>query len=167
MVRLKTRYLLFQLVYPTESVSQVAEEGVEMLLGTSPNVTAGLLVSILRSSLQKNFGDYGAGLVQTTFSIKYFSSQTGTGIIRCHREAVPYVQGAMFFVSSVDGKPCIFTCVSVSGSIKKAELEAMRRARETLSQAKASGLIKSDFNSDSILSSMFQTTSNNPDDDNE
>lgn len=132
--------------------------GVDLRLGTSPSVTAGLLVSVLRSSIQKNFGDRGAGLVQTTFSVKYFSPHTGTGIIRCHREAVDTVRAAMFFVTSVDGKPCVFSCVGVSGSIKKAELLAMRRARETISQAKRRGLLKGSLTSSGILSSLFEET---------
>lgn len=160
MVRLKTRYLLFQLIYPTNGTHKVEEGSVGMMLDSSPQVSAGLLVAILRSSLQKNFGDYGASMVQTSFSVKYFSSQTGTGIIRCHREAVDHVRAAMFFVSSIDGKPCVFSCISVSGSIKKTEIIAMRRARRILSEAKAKGLIKKNVNSDSILSSMFKSNSN-------
>ncbi|GMM28112.1 RNA-binding protein [Martiniozyma asiatica (nom. inval.)] len=141
MVRLKTRYVLFQLAFPDSLNDCINEPGNQrVFLSTLSGISAGQLVGLLRLSIQKNFGDQGSALVQTTFSVKYFSQKTGVGIIRCHREAVDLVMAAMFFITSIDGRECIMSGIGISGSIKKAEVRAVNRARALIKMVKAKGL---------------------------
>lgn len=122
MVRLKTRYILFQI----HSESQTAP-------------TPKTIISTLRLSLSKNYGDKGLADSITSFIIKYFSPKTGTGILRCHFDAVENVLGAMFFVQTLDGKNVVLEAIGVSGSISKAERRAIRRNKDMIRRLKNEG----------------------------
>lgn len=125
MVRLKTRYILFQLRYPDFEDTKTAK-----------NVQPKTLISILRASMSKNFGDIGLSETLNAFTIKYFSNSTSVGILRVHCDAVEKVLGAMFFVSSVDGKNVIWDSIGVSGSISKCERRAIQINRRILRDGK-------------------------------
>lgn len=120
MVRLKRRYILFELTLTSED--SVAD------------VSAGQLVGVLRAALQKNFGDLGSSHVQTSFSIKYYSKETRMGIISCHREALDMVMAAMFFVTKVDGCDVIWQARGVSGSISKCQQRLIKIDRKYLAE---------------------------------
>ena len=135
MVRLKTRYILFEILSPSTTVPSV-EPGVisdDFILldahKVSPQeISAKSIVQELRSSLRLNFGDYGAARANSLLQIKYFSNSTSTGIIRCLREDVDLVLLALFFINSVNGvENLILNPVKVSGTIKKIELYTTRR----------------------------------------
>lgn len=64
--------------------------------------------------------------------MKYFSPTTSTGIIRCSRDAYRIVWCALTLISEIGGRPVVFRVARVSGTIKKAEREAMRRAKEEI-----------------------------------
>lgn len=114
MVRLKTRYILFQIRH--------AGEG-DVGFATSPKS----IISTIRLSMMKNFGDVGVSETLTTFAVKYFSKTTMVGILRVHYESVERVLAAMFFIQAIDGKEVIMESVGVSGSISKCERRAIER----------------------------------------
>ena len=71
--------------------------------------------------------------------VKYLSNPTSTFIVRVNREHFRLVWAALTFMDRVpghDGKPCIFRVVHVSGTIRKVEEEAIRRARALILAAK-------------------------------
>lgn len=72
MVRLKTRYLLFELLYPDElpDVGKESEALVELALRqpSHPSVDARKLLKLLKDSVQMNFGDLGLGSVASTIA---------------------------------------------------------------------------------------------------
>lgn len=71
--------------------------------------------------------------------VKYLSPATSTFILRTSRTHYNLTWAALSFMDTVpvkDGKPCVFRVVRVSGTIKKAEEEAIRRARDMLLRAK-------------------------------
>lgn len=79
--------------------------------------------------------------VLTTSIVKYLSNATSTCIIQCSREHYRLVWAALTIMDRVPtkhgpGKPCIFRVVRVSGTIKKVEQEAIRRARLLVLAAK-------------------------------
>lgn len=74
--------------------------------------------------------------------VKYLSPATSTAIIRCPRASYRLVWSALTYTSSLPAgrqsagandldqqQRCVFRVVRVSGTMKKAELEAIRRAR--------------------------------------
>ncbi len=70
-------------------------------------------------------------------AVKYLSNATSTVILRVAREHFRLVWAALTFMDRVpvkNGKPCIFRVVRVSGTIRKVEEEAIRRARLCSSQ---------------------------------
>lgn len=97
---------------------------------------------LIRANVSENFGDYGAGALGGSLSIKYLSQATSTAIIRCSRTHYRLVWAALAlarFLSRYGGArkhdekvECIFRVVRVSGTIKKAEEAAIRRARRQI-----------------------------------
>ena len=70
--------------------------------------------------------------------VKYFSPATSTAIIRVSRDHYRLVWAALTFTTRLP-KPvdqaCVMQVVRVSGTIKKAEEEAIRRARMSIKRA--------------------------------
>lgn len=74
-------------------------------------------------------------------AVKYLSNATSTCILQCSREHYRLVWAALTMMDRVPtkngpGKPCIVRVVRVSGTIKKVEQEAVRRARLLILAAK-------------------------------
>ncbi|CCK70233.1 RNA-binding protein POP5 KNAG_0D04940 [Huiozyma naganishii CBS 8797] len=135
MVRLKSRYVLFEIVSPVAVCGDGTASAVLSRGPCSARVTAKTILQEIRRSLQVNFGDYGAGKVGSLLQVKYFSNNTATGILRCHREDVDLLLGALFFMSNVGESPeehrgLIVNPVKVSGTIKKVEQFAVRRGQK-------------------------------------
>jgi len=71
--------------------------------------------------------------------VKYLSPATSTFILRVSRAHYRMVWAALSFMNSVpvkNGKNCVFRVVRVSGTIRKAEEEAIHRARELILKAR-------------------------------
>lgn len=70
--------------------------------------------------------------------VKYLSPATSTFILRVSRAHYKVAWAALSMMNSVPvkgGKNCVFKVVRVSGTIRKAEEEAIRRAREMILKA--------------------------------
>lgn len=145
MVRLKSRYILFEVLYPVNA--NYSEEDVpfcsrrQILLRhhqVSPvDVSIKVLIQEIRRSLQHNFGDYGCGKATSLLQIKYFSNMTSTGILRCHREDSDLLITALTLISKIGTiDNVIVNPVKVSGTIKKIEDYAGRRSEKLLSVIK-------------------------------
>jgi ribonuclease P/MRP protein subunit POP5 len=86
--------------------------------------------------------------------VKYLSPATSTFILRVSRDHYRIAWAALSLMTSVpvkDGKNCVFRVVRVSGTIKKAEEEAIRRAREIILKA----MREAGDRGDSTLDDMF------------
>lgn len=75
------------------------------------------------------------------FAVKYLSLATSTFIVRCSRAHYQMLWAALTFMDHVptrdgQGRPCIFRVVRVSGTIRKAEEEAIRQAKRLILAAK-------------------------------
>ncbi|KAL4923927.1 Rpp14/Pop5 family protein [Aspergillus undulatus] len=118
---------------------------------TSDALTPSLLAKMVRDEVAEIFGDWGVGRLGGVgaggVSVKYLSPATSTAIIRCPRASYRLVWTALTYMTRVpdisDGKfkrvdlanmsrPCVFRVVRVSGTIRKAEEEAVRRARREI-----------------------------------
>lgn len=118
MVRIKHRYLLIEILYPTSTTPQSKSQTQSSTSPTTPaqsllaappptltlhaptpdSITTGTLIRLIRTQITSLFGDYGAGLSNNGLSIKYFSNATSTFILRCERAAFRLVWAAVTFV---------------------------------------------------------------------
>ncbi|CDO95316.1 unnamed protein product [Kluyveromyces dobzhanskii CBS 2104] len=127
MVRLKSRYILFEILYPDvndefETVPNVTKK--DILTGhhkVSPNsINVKSIMQELRKQLQINFGDFGLGKATALLQIKYFSNRTSTGIIRCGHDDHQYILMALALINQIENiGSVILNPVKVSGTIKK------------------------------------------------
>jgi ribonuclease P/MRP protein subunit POP5 len=147
MVRIKHRYLLVQILYPssteTAATSRKSETPDSILFHapTASHITSPTLLHLLRTQISLLFGDYGSGVLAAGLSIKYFSNATSTAIVRCPRAHYRLTWAALTFITELPpaskgaavGERCVFQVVRLSGTIKKVEEEAVRRARRMIS----------------------------------
>ncbi|KAI5848278.1 RNase P and RNase MRP subunit [Tricharina praecox] len=126
MVRYKARYLLFNILYPPNTMSPSTSTHIDFLAPT-PSVSPSELAALIRDSLLREFGDHGAGIAGN-LSVKYFSPVTSTGIVRVSREHVRLVWAALTYLPEVRGKRVVVRVVHCAGTIKKAERRAVGRA---------------------------------------
>jgi ribonuclease P/MRP protein subunit POP5 len=71
--------------------------------------------------------------------VKYLSPATSTFIIRVSRAHYRIAWAALSFMKTIpvkNGRRCVFRVVRVSGTIRKAEEEAIRSAREMILRAR-------------------------------
>lgn len=71
-------------------------------------------------------------------TVKYFSPATSTAIIRVSRDYYRLVWTALTYITHLPrpiDQPCVIQVVRVSGTIRKAEEEAVRRARISIRRA--------------------------------
>jgi len=165
MVRIKNRYLLIQILSPSASTITAPNaspgEQTSLLLGlpsavqyhhpTPDNVDHSTLLRTFRAQLLLLFGDHGAGVAAAGLAIKYWSNATSTLILRCSRASVRMVWAAVTFVRSLTSgnarggpgrgvasvqKDIVMQVVRVSGTIRKCEEEAVRRARAICGRVK-------------------------------
>jgi len=150
MVRYKARYLLFNILYPPNSTSASPSKHIDFLAPT-PELATSELAALIRDSLQREFGDHGAGVAGNLSGfgplfplcasllleanimagveiVKYFSPATSTGIVRVAREHVRLVWAALTYLGEIRGKKVVVRVVHCAGTIKKAERRAVVRA---------------------------------------
>jgi ribonuclease P/MRP protein subunit POP5 len=135
MVRLKHRWLLFEVLYPGET-------SIIPFSAASQNVTTKVLTDALRQQISYNFGDHGSGLISSSLSIRYFSAATSTGIVRVSRDHYRMVWAALTFIRELSGRECVVIVRRVSGTVKKAEEEILRRDKMSLKSVKMGKIAK-------------------------
>ncbi|KAJ4301809.1 RNA-binding protein pop5 [Kalmusia sp. IMI 367209] len=163
MVRVKNRYLVINILYPTASTAIKSEDAVPELVQfhapTPDGFHTGLLLRLIRDGIAELYGDYGMGMANRTlkgslhvlllnspafvshvYTVNYWSPATSTAIIRCPREHYEMVWAALTFITKLPrpiDTPVVFKVVRVSGTIRKAEEEVIRRAKLIIRRAKA------------------------------
>lgn len=87
MVRLKHRYLLFNILYPaqTEGVAARKAHSIALHAPTPDYIDAGRFVAHLRNEIGILFGDFGLGASLSSLKVIYFSTATSTAILRVPR----------------------------------------------------------------------------------
>lgn len=146
MVRIKHRYLLFNVLYPGSApAAHTKSDEPPYLAFHSPSpahLSGGLLLTALRASIASHFGDVGLGLASASLRVVYFSPTTSTAIVRCPRQHFRMVWAALTYMTEVPGARgapatnCVVHVVRVSGTIRKSEEELMRRSRRDIVRAK-------------------------------
>ncbi|KAL8880474.1 MAG: hypothetical protein Q9205_000716 [Flavoplaca limonia] len=148
MVRIKHRYLLVNILYPEPPKSQPHQpldipDSVSIHQPTSDELTPQLLAKAIRDQILLMYGDYGAGVTSTGLLVKYLSAATSTAIIRCSRANYQVVWAALTYMTHLPRlpdqeklQPCVMQVIRVSGTIRKAEEEIIRRARAAILKAR-------------------------------
>ncbi|THX96129.1 hypothetical protein D6C79_01264 [Aureobasidium pullulans] len=131
MVRLKHRYLLLNILYPDAETPTKPSTDAELphvisfRRPSSDKLNAQLLARIIRDGVAELFGDYGSGMIAASL----------VAIVRVSRAHYRLVWAALSFVTRLP-KPidqnCVIQVVRVSGTIRKAEEEAIRRAKAAI-----------------------------------
>lgn len=135
---------------------------------TSDALTAGKLAGAIKDGVSDLFGDYGAGMVagslqSTGFpylsktiyiyivdrfrltcarTVKYLSPATSTAIVRVSRAHYRLVWAALTYLGRLPhpvNRECVIQVVRVSGTIRKSEEEAIRRAKVGILKAQGAG----------------------------
>lgn len=167
MVRLKNRYLLFDIVYPPvgdprtgnqkqkhNAFSESPKEALLQMHEPSPAaINARSIASMLRRVVEEHFGQIAGGSVALLISVKYFSNKTSTGIIRCSRDNFHQVMAAVALVTKVDNYNAVMRCIHSSGTIRKCEQFSIRRNKQMIVEMGQDQKMKSNF--DELLL-MFQ-----------
>ncbi|RAO69502.1 uncharacterized protein BHQ10_005514 [Talaromyces amestolkiae] len=160
MVRIKHRYLLIDILHPEPSQihNKSGASSIPAHLYFHPPtpdiLTSSVLARLLRDTISELFGDYGMGKLGGASSgnliIKYLSPATSTAIIRCPRAAYRLVWAALTYLNAIPApatgasakksemtmRNAVFRVVRVSGTMRKAEEEAIRRARREIGRAR-------------------------------
>ncbi|KIX08418.1 uncharacterized protein Z518_03074 [Rhinocladiella mackenziei CBS 650.93] len=161
MVRIKHRYLLFNILYPTPTTSASPSSStappdnekayIHFSRPSPSHLNTSLLLSLIRSSITFNFGTYFAALTAPALRLVYFSARTSTGILRVPRAHAKVVWASLTMMDTIpipstkggpSGSPigeevkCVLQVVRVSGTIRKSEEEVLRRARREVARAR-------------------------------
>lgn len=142
MVRIKNRYLLLNILYPApRDKTKLSDQPsvVQIHQPSSSKLEPHVLLRAIRESVVHLFGDYGAGMVSSSLSVKYLSPATSTAIVRVSRAHYRLVWAALTFITRLPNpvnEACTIRVVRVSGTIRKAEEEAVRRARASILKAR-------------------------------
>ena len=147
MVRIKHRYLLVHILSPESDESKPSKSTasipdlVEFHAPSPDSLTPQLLSRLIKEQVSLLYGDYGLGLVSGSLKILYLSPATSTAIVRVARDHYRLVWAALAFITQVPNagrapKWCVMRVVRVSGTVKKVEEEAIKRARMAIFKAK-------------------------------
>ncbi len=147
MVRIKHRYLVLNILFPEPPKASTSDAYTLQTHNPIPTSFKPVdLLTLIRSSVAELFGDYGVGSIASGLKITYLSPATGTAIVRCPRNGFRMVWASLSFVKVLrtkeagrgrdGGTDCVIRVVRVSGTIRKAEEEVVRRARRDIVRMK-------------------------------
>ncbi|CBX93924.1 hypothetical protein LEMA_P035980.1 [Plenodomus lingam JN3] len=149
MVRVKFRYLVVNFLYPEPCTTSTPKSKTtpaplpDLIQIHSPTPDAlhqGSIMRMIRDAVEDLYGDYGAGMISAGLKVNYFSPSTSTAILRCPRDHYSMVWAALTFTTHLPTKPLAIPVVvrvlRVSGTIRKAEEEVIRRSKMIVKRAK-------------------------------
>ncbi|KAF1919794.1 Rpp14/Pop5 family-domain-containing protein [Ampelomyces quisqualis] len=142
MVRVKHRYLVVNFLYPAPVAKSKTPlpDLVQIHSPTPDSFHAGVLARLVRDHVEELFGDYGMGMVSTGLKVNYWSPSTSTAIIRCPRDHFEMVWAALTYITRLpkpSDVPVVVRVIRVSGTIRKAEEDVLRRSHVIIKRAKA------------------------------
>ncbi|CAN3366919.1 ribonuclease P/MRP protein subunit Pop5p [Diutina catenulata] len=122
MVRIKQRYILFEIHYPLEGDYEDPDQSLLAFHQPSPStISAKSLLRTFRKSIEDNYGEVGAGSTGLQLQVKYFSNRTSTGIVRCPRGSYETLVGALATIDRLEAQTASVRCLHVSGTIRKCQ----------------------------------------------
>lgn len=110
MVRVKHRYLLFQMDW---------EKGKSVFV-SSKDLSQKILAQVV-----EDFGDFGRGCVGRGW-IAYWNPKTGIGLFKAPREAAQMVWSSLVLITALDSIPVTIRVVHLGGTIKQCQRVAVK-----------------------------------------
>ena len=132
MVRVKSRYLLFEINFEDDLILE--------------SLTSSSITTIVKESIEANFGSFGSG-VTSSIQIKYFSPFTNIGILRMPREHGRMVWASLTFITKIKKIPCRIRVLHVSGTIKSAQKHTIEYNQKMLLKLQNSHVLSRTFSS--------------------
>lgn len=108
MVRVKRRYILFELVFDCK----------DDLVNFDKSINEKHIVQAVRDSIQQTFGDYGLAVINQSLLLKRFNKQTKIGILSCYRHSYQILFNALLLIQDILKVKCIFRTHHLSGTIR-------------------------------------------------
>lgn len=143
MVRLKNRYILFEILYPPASeteteniILQHRQQGEEQRV----NITSKTIVYELKRMIRLFLGEQGLAKANIMLQMKYFNISTSMGIIKCSFEFYKIVVLGLSMIQqlSFNGdngfilKGLFINVLKLSGTIKKLEQFGIERNKKLI-----------------------------------
>jgi len=117
-MRVKNRYLLCVLSFDDGQVDQ--------------SFGSAVIYRALAQTLESQWGDYGAGCLASSLSVKYYNALTGLVIARASRDHYRLLWSVLKATRKIKGRPCTLTCVHVGGTIRACQQAALSHSRALL-----------------------------------
>ena len=108
MVRVKRRYILFELVFGCKDDS----------VNFDRSINERHIIQAVRDAVQQLYGDYGLGVISQSLVLKRFNKQTKIGILSCYRHSYRNLFNALLIIQDVLKVKCIFRTHHLSGTIR-------------------------------------------------
>ncbi|GBE90101.1 Ribonuclease P/MRP protein subunit POP5 [Sparassis crispa] len=134
MVRFKNRWLLVEFIPCSRSPAAVVELDAPSVTSGASEMNSKQIWSALKQSIIIHFGDTGWGAVGASLSIKYFSPRTNVCIIRVGRDQHRIAWAGVTLLTAIDGQRYVPNVIHVSGTIRHAQLAAIRHNREVIAR---------------------------------
>ncbi|KAF0266971.1 hypothetical protein FOG48_03959 [Hanseniaspora uvarum] len=136
MVRIKNRYILFELLYPPSDC--MASEDI-IFQHRNPNKTKSVInpktiIYELRKQIKLYLGEQGLGKANMTLQMKYFNNVTSVGILKCSAEYYKTVVLGLSMIQNFnnDKAQIIVNVVKLSGTINKLQDHSIKRNKELI-----------------------------------
>ena len=108
MVRVKRRYILFELIF----------ESKDDYVNFDRSINERHIMQVIRDSIQQLYGDYGLAILNQSLSLKRFNKQTKIGILSCYRHSYQILFNSLFLIQDIHKVKCIFKTHHLSGTIR-------------------------------------------------
>lgn len=143
MVRLKNRYILFEILYPPTSETRAENiilQHRQQREEQKVNITSKMIVYELRRMIRLFLGDQGLAKANIMLQMKYFNIATSMGIIKCSFEFYKIVVLGLSMIQQLtfngeNGfalKHIFINVLKLSGTIKKLEEFGIERNKKLI-----------------------------------
>ena len=126
-MRLKTRFLLVEVIFEQDLVGKRRAEG--------RSISATDVYQSLLASVSAQYGDQGVGLCQNSLSVRSYSDATGIAVVRASREQLRMIWSSLTFVTKIKNLRALGTVRANAGSER-----TMRKKLAKLDPAQADKL---------------------------
>lgn len=120
MVRVKRRYILFELVFDSK----------DDCANFDRSINERHITHAVRDSVQQLYGDYGLAVISQSLVLKRFNKQTKIGILSCYRHSYRSLFNALLIIQDILKVKCAFRTHHLSGTIRGC-LRALERMYKT------------------------------------
>lgn len=108
MVRVKRRYILFELIFDCK----------DDYINFDRSINERQIVQAVRDSIHQLYGDYGLAVINQSLLLKRFNKQTKIGILSCYRHSYKLLFNSLLLIQNILKIKCVFRTHYLSGTIR-------------------------------------------------